>query len=478
MSRFLNRNKIAILFIMMLFVFALTSCDKILENNQNENDEKAEYISKSSFFETSNKYEVVDSYVLDDGNYYYFYFLGTVDYVPLNISESDGMFFNGNEAEITFTMKATNVEHSQKAITNIAQKNVSLTTSTYKDVSTNMEFEAFKAKIDVGIKSSATNSITKTSSETFIDSVSKESSFEKSVTYNFTENNPIGFYFYTPIASMKVYEVVVYNPVEEVVVHMSTYTQFGSSMPGLYYSPFSYIDDLDYSVDFDENRLPEFEKPSKNVDSKIEIKLDANGGNCEKTTIETNIGNKYGILPKVEKKGYIFKGWSCNGNLINEETIVLSNDSLKAEWELITSAIYKTSGEITVSSVSKLNPFALIMPGMNGATSTSGIELSEYFDFDELKAQGYKMRIIIDYKAKHAPLALFGLKYKINFKSNGSTIIKFSDSVSSSSFKEKHNVSSYISLDQVNGNIGFNVETENVMDLTIKGLVITVEFVK
>lgn len=450
-------------------------------NGGNENEDiknSVDCIEKSTFYEANDKYQVVDSYVLDDGNYYYFYFLGTIDYVPLNLSTSEGVYFNGNAMELSFSLSKTDSTTSEKTITNAIQNSVSLTTSTYVKGSVDADFGLYKSKIEAGIQCNATTGITKTATESFKEAVSRETTFEQSITYKMSQNDPVGFYFYTPIASMKVYEVVVYNPNTCKVEHMSTYSQYGAAMPGLFYSRFSFLDSIDCEITFDENKIPNFEKPTTMIDSRVTASVDANGGSCGVKSLDLNIGQPYGALPVPERHGYIFKGWKTNGASINEKTIVASGSTIVADWELRTSFSFGTEGTISVDSTSKLNPFGFLVPEMSGETRSEGVDIATYFDFDTLKAQGYKMRIVLDYDAKHGLLALWGLKYKFNFKSNGQNVIEISDGVDSSSYVRKHNCSEYISLDKINGSLDFTVSTENVITLDVKNLSITVEFTK
>ena len=292
-------------------------------------------INKSTFHESSQKYRLVDSYELGDGNYYYFYHLGTIDYIPLNLSDADGVYFGGNNLKLELKMSTIHKEQSIKDLQSAIQNSVSLTTDTYlKDSISASAFSTFEAKIEAGISNKATNSISNTFSESFSASIQNESKYEKNITYEMKPGDPVGFYFYTLVASMKVYEVVVYNPNTQTVEYMSTYNQLGAAIPGLFYSPFSFIDCSDYDITFDEHLIPSFDKPAKQVASRISVPLNANGGSCSLKTWEGQIGEVYGELPIPKRPGYVFDGWYAGGLKIEQDSPAIFSQSIDAKWIL------------------------------------------------------------------------------------------------------------------------------------------------
>ncbi len=473
---------ILVLILVLLFNMACnTSSSNSSMTSITEDKQQITHIKKSSFYEAPNKYQVIDSYLLDDGNYYYFYYLGAVDYVPLNLSNSEGVYFNGKNLELTFKLSKTNKEQSEKVLKNAIENSVSITNSTYQSTSLSADiYSMFEAKIEAGISQEVTRSISNTFTESYSEAVSKESTFEKTISYKMNENDAVGFYFYTAVASMKIYEVVIYNPTTEKIECISTYSELGAALPSLYYSPFSFIDYTNFNISFDESKLYPFTPPIATASSNITVAVDPNGTSCSIDSIACKIGSTYGELPIVEKTGYEFLGWFSNEKKIEPSSIVVSSNPLIARWKIITSGSFSSNQTVTVNSESKLNPFGLLVSGHNGKTQSAGLDIAGSFDFATLKAAGYKMRIILSYDAKQSWNAggLFGkLKYNFVFQSNNKNIITISDKVTDDSYVSKRNISEYIDLSQINGSLDYTISTENVRDLYIKNLQITIEFV-
>ena len=134
---------------------------------------------------------------------------------------------------------------------------------------------------------------------------------------------------------------------------------------------------------------------------------------------------------------------------------------------------------IEVSSTHKINPFGLLIEGYNGESSTKPLDIQEHFDFETLKKEGYKMRLVLNYSVKNGWLAnISGLRYNIVFYSNGKTICSFSDGIKTSDYVSKKMVSNLINLDAVSGALEFVVSTENINSVYIANLNISIEFVK
>ena len=483
-----NIKKIVALLLVLATVFCITACDiaSLLEGLDKEQGEdegneniNINLIKGSTFSEARDKYRVVDSYILDDGNYYYFYNLGTIDYVPLNTYNAEGVYFNGSAVTLEFKMTTINKGESIREIKSAIDSSVSLSTETYAkgEISADI-FSAFEAKVESGIINKNTNTVSSTCSDSFSMSISNETLYEQTITYKMDRDDPVGFYFYTPVASVRVYEVVVYNPNTGKVEHMSTYNQFGAAIPGLYYSPNSFVDFGDYDIEFDENLIPSFDTPTQTATSDITVPINANGASCEVSSWSGKIGEKYGTLPNVSMLGYNFLGWYADGIRITEDSVAIAAKSIDAYWELKTKVTYRTSGSISVNAGHKLNPFGLIIVGTTGEESASFDKILNEFDLATLKDEGYRMRIILEYDVKRSKLAAFGLEYDINLTSGSNSIAKFHESINNSSFVSKRNYSDYIDLSRVTGSLNMELSTKNVFDVTVQNLRVTVEFVK
>jgi uncharacterized repeat protein (TIGR02543 family) len=67
--------------------------------------------------------------------------------------------------------------------------------------------------------------------------------------------------------------------------------------------------------------------------AQITVKFDLDGGyidngsdrsySAEDKTV--TFGEKYGTLPTPEKDGHVFDGWVYSGNIINEDTVVMTS---------------------------------------------------------------------------------------------------------------------------------------------------------
>ncbi len=484
----MKKRCIGLVFALLLTVMAgFASCDESPETGTTvgaDADTEASQVTRPAvmpigFRDNANKYQIVDSFRLDDEKYYYIFELGTITNMPMNLAGADGVYFDGTNTELSFTLTETNVEQSAKLVENTIENGIDLTTSTYVEGSVGGPIAAaLEASVAVGIEKSVTTSLTKTESESFYTSVTNESTFQKNVTYTMDRNDPVGYYFYTPLASVKVFEVVVYDPALDRIEYMFSYNQYGESLPGLYYSPTSFLDCNDVSIVFNESQLPTLNTPQKQVTTAVEVSVDPSGADCDVTALDLRLGSPYGTLPNVTKQGHDLKYWSCDGRVITENDMVLSDKPIVAVWELRTSATIDVNKTIEVSSTYKLNPFGLLVSGYDGESGAKPMDIQEHFDFETLKKEGYKMRLVLNYKVKNGSLALWGLTYVFHFHSNGKQIVKLTDDIDNSDYISRKMTSELIPLEKVTGNIDFTVSTENVIPVTIKNLKITVEFVK
>lgn len=436
-------------------------------------------VQQSTFTPQNSLYSLKDSFALDNGRAYYIFELGTIDYVPMNIEGADGVLFNGAETEMTFHYSETKKEESSRLIENTLETSIELETKTYSKATVEAPLASIcKGGLEFGIENTVTTGITNTYHTSFYNSVSNESTFEKTLNYRMSKNDPKGYYFYTPIASMNVYEVVVYNLNEEKIEYMFSYSQFSKALPGLYYSKTGFIDYSGFEITFEEERLPELTPPIKVLDSSITVSIESNGADCNTTELNYTVGEKYGTLPEVNKTGYELISWTCDGREVSSDSLVISQSPLVANWKLRTKASITIPDTLEVSSVYKFSPLHYFVPGENGETSGNPMDINEQFDFAELKKEGYKLIITVETKVKHDALALFGLKYKLSFRSNGNTFYTFTDNFDSSKYISRKLVSPTISLDNINGEVDFTLSTENYFTLYMKNPKITFEFIK
>ena len=439
-------------------------------------------INQTSFNPTTNPYSLKDSFALDNGLNYYIFELGEILNVPMNIKGAPGVNFNGTETTLHFEYAQTQVDESASAIYNSLENSITLTTSTYTESSVDASLGAiFEGGLTVGIENSVSSEITSTYAASFYNSTKTESTFSQSFDYTFNKDDPRGFYFYTPIASMKIYEVVVYNSNTQKIEYMFSYSEFSPSVPGLYYSPSGFIDYTNFEIAFDESKLPEFFPPQKTVETAVSVSVNPMGANCDNTTLELSLGQPYGNLPELTKHGYDFLYWSCNGRKITSDSIVISSHPIEANWKLKTTGLIEYKSEISVSSKDKVSPLHWFVEGSNGESGNKDTNIYADFDMETLKKEGYKMNIRLECDVKHAWLANFcnGLQYKITLMSDaGKNIYTFSDGFHSDSYIHRKLLANSISLNNVNGNISFNISTENVNNLYIKNIKFYIEFVK
>ena len=91
------------------------------------------------------------------------------------------------------------------------------------------------------------------------------------------------------------------------------------------------------------------------------VTLDANGGTMDGNSTATRKvegGKQVGTLPTPTREGYNFKGWYCEGALVEAGTIVNGDMTVTAEWELKTKVVLvkgvvgeNVNGAWTISSV-------------------------------------------------------------------------------------------------------------------------------
>lgn len=439
----------------------------VLEYNLYENSE-------------NKKYKPQDSFELANGNYYYVYYLGMVDCVPIDLSntENNSVFFDGTASiTIELSLKEAVVDSSVKELKAIANSSVELKTSNYVKGSVSAGVaEMFTAQLEAGITSENSVSTTNTIEESVQMAVEQEKSFEKAVRYNLdVKESKRGYYLYTSVASMKLYEMVVYNPTLQKIEYMTSYCEIGKAVPGLIYSPTTFFDYGDYEITFEEEKIEDFERPDVKLDDEYEITLNADGGVIEsgETTKNVKLSLAYGELPNPTRLGYNFAGWYLGNTKIEAGSIVSSNKELKARWDIKTSVVYTWNGTISLQDSFDL--------GLDiGNDKTNGINLSEVLDFATLKSQNYRMKITFNYKAQTMDFWLTKIsKYKIGIKANGSEVYTFNCQINDDgNTYSKTEISPLLSIGNNPGTMQINFSTENIKTIYLSQMTMKIEFVK
>ena len=300
-----SRIAILLLALTLMLPCILAGCDTLKQPT-------TKYTSESTLSESPTPYKIVDSFSVNESIYFYVFELGTIDSVPMNISGADGVPFNGTETELTFHYSETEATESSQHIAESLESSVSLSTSVSFEAAESAKIKKiFNVSLKARTETTTTQAITHTYSESFTNSISHESTFEKTMTCKMSKDDPTGFYFYTPIASMKVFEVVAYNPSEDKIEAMFSYSQFSPALVGLYYSPNGFIDYDNFEIKFEESKLPQFTKPGKNieVDTNLQIPVSQtfkinSSANPSPVTININDYFEHFDLNSMKSNGY------------------------------------------------------------------------------------------------------------------------------------------------------------------------------
>ena len=461
------------LLLAILTLVSITGCIPVEGTGNNQKEENKYLIHKifNAFSrEESEKYEIVDSFRTDDGRYYYLYDVGFIDAAPISIDNSAGVYYSGGNTELSFTMTKTTEESITKTITSIASNTISETNSTtvsgefgvgYKDV--------INAKVGAAITNECTSSLT----QTFEDSVSKTKTetveFSQTITHSFkSDEDQIGFYCYTSLASVQLYELIVYNSTTKEVESAIPYTIVGKAFPGLIYSQTSFFNCATNKIEFDLDKIRKFPRPDALLSDKVKVSFNSSGTSEVIGDREYRIGDTYGELPVLDNiHGYKFNGWRLNGEKVTSDTIITESHTLIADWSLLTNATY------TCSRMDSQNAFAT---SKDMDTCTVEISLHQKFDISELKKQGYAMRLTITYDADRLVAIRLGkVEYDYWFVSSGRTIYSVSDELGTKATSRTWQSGNIIDYD---GTIFMKLYTPDDKGIKLTNIKITVEFVK
>lgn len=416
------------------------------------------------------KYRPVDSFELMDGNYYYIYYLGIIDWVPLSSAGASGFYYDGKvKSKHTFSFSQFSSDETVENLRSVVETGVSLTTKTYIKDSVGATAGIFEAKVEAGIENSMTTSV----KETLEHSVMNASLFQTTVgethDYDLTPGvNAAGYYLYTTVASMKVYESVVYDPAAGSILYMDSFGVLGQGMSGLVYSKTSFFEPDSFSLAFEEEKLGAFEKPGKKLESQT-VALDAGGGMCETASVEVAVGQPYPALPVPTRNAYIFDGWYAGDRRIGEGTEAVSLQTITAKWKFVTHCAWTINGYFVVQ-----NNF-----GPSDSDLDKNMDLPSYFDLIELEKQNYKMRITIEYDCKCATLPVSTQEYKIDFSVNKRNIYTYNGHIGAfqQNFDHIKQYSSLIEPSSALGTMNILITTKNILGIGFQNFKIVVDFV-
>lgn len=167
----------------------------------------------------------------DENNYYWIWYLGDLENVPLQSNGDFGagasVVYNGAiDFTYEFSYSQSTVESVEKAISNASSKTTEWTTSNEFSVKNSSEFELniFKQKIkdtlEVGYARTWGESIsnTETISESLINTASKTKTATTTVSAHFDKNCNVGHYRWCLIGDVEVYACIVYNYKDQEVI--------------------------------------------------------------------------------------------------------------------------------------------------------------------------------------------------------------------------------------------------------------------
>lgn len=370
------------------------------------------------------------------------------------------------DTELEFNLKTGSASSVTKQVKSIASNSVTIKNS----FSSQTSFGSDKtiAKVNIGINNEATNSVTESFESSVTRAVSETNEFSKNVSFKFDKNTTdVGYYCYTSLASLKIYEAVVYNPETSQIDEMTPYTIVGKAMPGLLYSKTSFFMYNTPKIEFDISKVNSFPKPQTMLDKKVNVTFNANGGSCDMSNKTYSISEQYGALPTPKWHGHNFLGWYQNDNLISENDIVISGDPIVAKWDVLTKKSF------TIDRYQAQNGF-----GSSEEMDTSSVEvpLSNYLDIKYLKDNNYNLRITIDYDVDYLTFGLGKLHYQLRVNNGESSIYKIEDSINGSTHRLF--TSPQISPSSYDGVLTLNLYTENIQGVVLTNCKITFEFVK
>lgn len=129
--------------------------------------------------------------------------------------------------------------------------------------------------------------------------------------------------------------------------------------------------------------------------NKYLVSFNPNGGSMNDEEFEVSYNSLYGLLPSTTKRGYTFKGWHYQNDLVTEDTVMTKNynHQLDAHWEVINYTIdYNLNGGYVSSlkNVYSIETPTFILPtptregyiflgwtGSNGSTPNKNVTIAQ-----------------------------------------------------------------------------------------------------
>ena len=252
-------------FLLICTLITFVSCDKKEAESVNivPNPIPRYTVSKSKY------QNVLHTSLGDDECYYYFYYLGSVNRVPLQ-DDVDVYQYSGNPYEKEFSTTVS-VSNTISQIVSYATE-IYTEYGTHADVAGTLTGNAVNAAIEFGVSKSATEGL----------KISKAQSFEKAVTYSventdttrfaFEKDTPLGYYRYMLFGDIDVYGVLIKDRTSG-KYYTSTYEVIGSQYYDLDYSQNSKFDDNEtnkLSFDIQNINVDNLPIPTNYVSTKVE----------------------------------------------------------------------------------------------------------------------------------------------------------------------------------------------------------------
>ncbi len=137
----------------------------------------------------------------------------------------------------------------------------------------------------------------------------------------------------------------------------------------------------------------------RNEEIIVNVIFDAARGNVARSGREARVGQPLGELPRPTRAGYTFAGWTLNGTLVTEETVLTEDADVRlvAQWERQVNTLKKTSmykrqrvAAIVLLAVTVV--LALTLVFVNHITSIYGMVDTYYGEDGEVQTQKYYVR--------------------------------------------------------------------------------------
>lgn len=197
----------------VLALFFITACGSSVPNNENMFVAPTRYNIEAS----ENPYDDIISFK-DDSFYYYLFYLGDIQYVPLQ--ENINVYkYDGRDYEFSITTKKSTSSSIEKQVTNVIEHctdwmsswSSSLENKVSASIGVGKLGASISANLEVGYSDSIETSKKITASESFTEA--EEYTEEYSETFKFAFNNSFdyGYYRYILMGELSVYGVVIYD---------------------------------------------------------------------------------------------------------------------------------------------------------------------------------------------------------------------------------------------------------------------------